>query len=229
MVYTERSYAQKINMFMSQVYGWMSLALALTAATAYYCATSGYFLQLIKTSPWIVFGIFIAQVCLVIVIAGFLNKLNSSVAFVLFFLYALLTGVTFSALFLVYTMGSIAATFLVTSVMFASMALYGYFTRADLSGMGSILIMMVIGMIFALLVNLFLQNQTFDYLISGAGVVIFSLLTAYDVQKLKMLGQYALSEPSMKQRFVIIGALTLYLDFVNLFINLVRFMGRKKD
>ena len=146
----------------------------------------------------------------------------------LFILYAATLGVTLSSIFLVYTYTSIFATFLVTSVMFGAMAIYGYFTKADLSSMGSYLLMALVGLIIGGLVNMFLKNQTFQYMISAVGVLIFTLLTAYDVEKIKRMSQEMLGDRETMAKISILGALMLYLDFVNLFLYLLQFMGRRR-
>jgi len=229
MIYTEKSYMHQMSRFMSKVYGLMSGALLLSGAVAYYCSQSLEFISYMKSSPLALLFLFVAQIGLVIAIAGFLNRISAAVALGLFILYAVLTGVTLSSIFLLYTASSIFSTFIVTAAMFSSMAIYGYFTMADLSGMGSLLLMGLIGMILTSIVNMFMQSPTLSYFISGAGVILFTLLIAYDVQKLKMFGQYAMQDEQAGKKFVIFGALTLYLDFINLFLNLLQFMGRKKD
>lgn len=229
MIYTEKSFTHQMSRFMSKVYALMSIALVLSSAVAYYCSQSTSFIMYIKSAPLALVFLFFAQIALVVAIGGFLHRLNAGVALILFLLYAVLTGITLSSIFLFYTTSSIFSTFIVTAAMFSSMALYGYFTSADLTGMGSLLLMGLIGMILASVVNFFMHSETFAYLISGAGVIIFTLLIAYDVQKLKMFGQYAAQDEESSKKFVVFGALTLYLDFINLFINLLQFMGRKKE
>lgn len=228
MIYNQQAYLKEMNTFISKVFLLMSGALMVTAITAYYCAVSGLLEALLKISVWSLFFILIAQIALVIVIAQFLDKLSPPVALTLFGIYAICTGITFSSLFMIYTTSSIALTFVITSCMFASMAVYGYMTRTDLTGMGNLLFMALIGIIISMFANMFFQSASFNYLISGAAVIIFTLLTAYDVQKLKMLGQYAYAEPAALTKFVVMGALTLYLDFINLFLNLINFTGRRR-
>lgn len=215
--------------FMHGVYAWMSGALFLTAVIAWYTAQSGAFSIYIQQHPFVMLGLFIAQLALVITLSGFLYKINYGTAIALFALYAATLGVTMSFIFQYYTTSSIAATFVVAAAMFAGMALYGYFTRTDLTRMHNVLIMVLWGLIIALIVNLWLKNSVFDMVVSGIGVLLFALLTAADTQKLKRLDQVMHYDQDGKRKVAIIGALTLYLDFINLFLYLLRFMGNRKN
>lgn len=221
-------YAQETNL-LYRVYAWMCLALALTASTAYYVSMNPTFVHLILTKPIILAVLFIFQLGLVIVLSMFLERMNMATAVFLFMIYALSMGVTLSSIFLVYTFASIVATFVVASGMFGAMAIYGYFTKADLSSMGSFLFMALIGLILGLFVNMFIKSASFNYVLSGIGVIVFTLLTAYDVQKIKYMAQEMRADQQTMAKISIIGALTLYLDFVNLFLYLLQFMGRRKD
>jgi len=221
-------YARETNL-MYRVYAWMCVALAITAATAYYVASSPAIVNAIFNNSLVLIGLFIGQLALVIVITSLLNRMSFAMAAVLFLVYAATLGITLSSIFLVYTYTSIFATFLVTSGMFGAMAIYGYFTKADLSAMGSYLLMALIGLIIGGLVNMYFKNETFQYLISAAGVLIFTLLTAYDVQKIKRMSQEMLGDQETMAKVSILGALILYLDFVNLFLYLLQFMGRRKE
>jgi FtsH-binding integral membrane protein len=221
-------YARETNL-MYRVYAWMCVALAITAATAYYVASSPAIVNAIFNNSLVLIGLFIGQLALVIVITALLNRMSFAMAAVLFLVYAATLGITLSSIFLVYTYTSIFATFLVTSGMFGAMAIYGYFTKADLSAMGSYLLMALIGLIIGGLVNMYFKNETFQYLISAAGVLLFTLLTAYDVQKIKRMSQEMLGDQETMAKVSIYGALILYLDFVNLFLYLLQFMGRRKE
>jgi len=174
-------------------------------------------------------GMIFLQLTLVIILAAFIMKLNPVTAVVLFIIYAISVGVTFSVLFSAYTESSIYATFLVTAGMFGVTCLYGYFTGADLTSLGSFGFMALIGLILGGFVNLFLRSPGFDFILSAAGVLVFTLLTAYDTQKIKMLGQRLMASPKTRDRIAILGALTLYLDFINLFLYMLRFMGRRRE
>lgn len=213
--------------FLHKVYAWMSAGLLVTAGVSYYVAHTPALLKYIFSNPMIIIGLVILQLLLVGVLSFAINKMSYMSAALLFIAYSALTGLTLSSIFLVYTYTSIAVTFLVAAGMFLAMALYGYFTDADLSKMGNYLFMGVIGLVLAGLLNFIFKSTGFDFLISAAGVVIFSLLTAYDVQSLKVLSYQLQGQDSSKVS--IIGALKLYLDFINLFLYLLRFMGQKKE
>ena len=215
--------------FMYKVYGWMCAALAVTAATAWYVATSTTFFNTVMVHPFMLFGIFIAQLGLVVILSGMIEKMNYPTAVVLFMIYAISLGVTMSLVFRAYTLPSLASTFIVTSGMFGGMALYGYFTKSDLTQVRNIGTMIVWGMILSMLVNMYFQSMWFDYIISMVGVVIFSLLTAADTQKIKALQGQLSVEGDMKNKIAILGALTLYLDFINLFLFLLRFTGSRRS
>lgn len=221
-------YARESNL-MYRVYAWMCAALAVTATSAYFIASTPSLMVFIHQNPFVLFFLFIVQLALVSVISFLIHRINFATTVALFLGYAFTLGITFSAIFIVFDMPSIFATFLVTSGMFAAMAAYGYFTRADLSSMGSFLFMGLIGLILCGLVNMFLRSESFDYVISGIGVLIFTLFTAYDVQRIKRVMEEALGDRQTMAKVTILGALSLYLDFVNLFLSLLRFMGRRKD
>lgn len=220
-------YAQ--NNFMSKIYGWMCGALAITAATAWYVASSPTLFNRITDQPFLLLFIFIAQLGLVIALSALLNKMSYMTAIILFVVYAISLGITMSLMLRVYTLASIASTFIVTSGMFGGMALYGYFTQSNLSKMASILSMVVWGLVLALIVNLFFQSEWFDYVTSMVGVVIFALLTAADTQKLKNLGQSLFADKQTINKAALLGALMLYLDFINLFLFLLRFTGNRRS
>ncbi len=215
--------------FMYKVYGWMSVALAMTAAIAYYVGTTpAIYTQLFNSMPLLI-GIVIAQVALVVFLSWKIMSLSHTEAVIAFMAYAMLVGVTTSSVLLIYTMASIYLAFIITAGMFGAMALYGYYTEADLSSMGSFLVMGLFGVMLAMLVNMWFKNPLADYYISLAAVGIFTLLTAYDVQKIKRIGESLMVDAETKKKLAILGALTLYLDFINLFLHLLRIMGKKRD
>jgi uncharacterized protein len=214
--------------FMYKVYGWMSLGLALTGITAYAISNTAL-APLIMQNMGLLLVLFLIQLGLVVSLSFFLSRLSYTTAALAFLLYSVLTGVTFSTLFLVFTQSSLALTFGITAAMFASLALYGYYTQADLTSWGNILFMALIGLIIGLFVNLFLHSSAFQYLLSAVGVIIFSLLTAYDAQQIKLMCARMLQEGHMSAKVGILGALTLYLDFINLFLMLLNFTGQRKD
>ena len=221
-------YAQETNL-MYRVYAWMCAALTITALTAYYVSTSPYFVNLIFGNRAALPILIIVQLGLVLSLSFLLERMSMATATLLFLLYSFCLGITLSTIFLVYTQTSIFATFFVTAGMFGAMAIYGYVTKADLTSIGSIGYMAVIGLIIGGLVNLFLKSQAFDYVLSAVGVLVFTLLTAYDVQKIKLLMQERVADRETMAKVSLMGALILYLDFVNLFLYLLRFIGRRKD
>ncbi|MFC1841495.1 Bax inhibitor-1 family protein [Candidatus Dependentiae bacterium] len=231
MQFPESPYPQEASpsSFMYKVYGWMSLALAITAAVAYYVFKNPNIYAFVKGSPYWLLLLFLLQLGLVIVISFYIMRMSLPLAIALFIVYAISVGITFSFLFEIYTQASIYATFLVTSLMFLATGLYGYFTKSDLTSFGSFGFMALIGLIVGGLVNMFLQNTTFDYILSAFGVLVFTLLTAYDTQKLKEIGRRFMGDPQAKRKVAVLGALTLYLDFINLFLYLLRFCGRRQD
>ncbi len=220
---------QRASSFMAGVYGWMSCALALTAGTAYYVASTPSIFMYIYTHSAVIIGLMIFQVGLVIAISTLLNRISFVTALGMFLLYAASLGVTVSSIFFVYTQASILSTFLTTALMFGAMSLYGYMTKADLTSVGSMSMMVLIGLVIGMFVNMFLQSEQFDYVLSGIGVVVFTLLTAYDTQKIKQIARPVLADHDLAGKITLIGALTLYLDFVNLFLFLLRFMGQRRD
>lgn len=223
------SVERAVRSMMHRVYGWMSLGLAITATVAYFVSTSPAIMRTLFSNPWLLIGLIIAQLSLVLGLQLAIHKISTSTACALFAGYAALTGLTLSALFLVYTHESVVVTFISTAGMFGAMSLYGYFTNQDLSSMGKILFMALIGLVIAGLVNLFWHNTMFELLVSAVGVALFSLLTAYDTQKLKQMGQSMLIEGYPTAKISVLGALTLYLDFINLFLYLLKFLGKKRN
>ncbi|MGE0010360.1 MAG: Bax inhibitor-1/YccA family protein [Candidatus Babeliales bacterium] len=221
--------ARRIEQFMYKVYGWMFAGLAITAATSF--SLFNFFPQImvaILTNQMLFWGLFLAQIGLVMVLSAALQRLNFVTAALMFILYASLVGITLSPIFLVYTWGSIYTTFLITSGMFGAMALYGYYTENDLTSLGNILLMGLIGLLLAGFINRWVGSSQTDFLLSIGGVIIFTLLTAYDVQKIKTMSTYAAMHEESESKIAIRCALTLYLDFINLFLYVLRFMGNKK-
>lgn len=225
----DQTLQERLVNFMYGVYGLMSGALALSAVTAYVISTVPHIGVTLFGSPLLMTLIFIGQIALVFTLGMMIQRLTFPMALTMFFVYAISLGITLSVLFLVNTKASIVQTFGVTAGMFGVMTIYGYITGADLTRMGNVLSMALWGVIIALLVNLFLRNPMVDMVISMAGVVLFTLLTAYDTQKIKQMGEQLLGDQEIMAKVAVLGALTLYLDFVNLFLFLLRFMGRKRD
>lgn len=214
--------------FMVKVYNWMTAGLATTGAMAFYVANNETMLRLIVQNKILFFLLIVAQLGLVFYLSAAAHKMTPSQATGTFILYAGLNGVTFSFIFLAYTASSIASAFIVTAGTFGAMSLYGYTTQKDLTSWGSFLFMGLIGIIIASLVNMFLNNPTIGWITTYAGVLIFVGLTAYDTQKIKMMNVLGNEGTPEDHKESIIGALTLYLDFINLFLMILRIMGDRR-
>ena len=216
-----------LSTVMRKVYGRMFFALVVTALTALYVASSPALLATILGSRGIFFGLIIAELAVVFVVSGMLHKLSSTTAVLLFYLYAILNGVVFSSIFVVYELGSIAYTFFITAGVFGAMTVYGLVTKNDMTKFGSYCMMALFGLIIATVVNIFVASSTLDWIISLVGVALFIGLTAWDTQKIKNAAYEV--EPSQMGKLATIGALSLHLDFINLFLYLLRFFGRSND
>ncbi len=215
-----------VSTVMRKTFGWMAMCLLITALTAMGFVNSGLFYHIASSGAmWL---LIIAELILVFVLSARINKMSVATATIMLIVYSALNGVTLSFIFLVYSLGSIAKTFFITTGMFGVMALVGATTKRDLSKLGSILFMALIGLIIASLVNIFLRSSGLDWIISLIGVVLFTALTAYDVQRVKRLAAESdLYDDTQVGRLAVISALSLYLDFINLFLYLLRFFGRK--
>lgn len=220
--------AEAFPVLMRKVYVWMTLALAITGFTAYGVATSPGALQAIYGNQILFWGLVIAEFALVVGVSAAIHKLSLTTATLMFILYSVINGALLSYIFLVYTSSSVATVFFITAGTFGTMALIGYTTKADLSSMGKILFMALIGLIIATVVNVFVKSDGFTMILSYVGVLIFVGLTAYDTQKIKMMLMEAPDAGESAQKMALLGALTLYLDFVNLFIYLLRIFGKKE-
>ena len=214
---------------MRKVFVWMTLALAITGLTAFGVATSPSLVSMIFGSKVMFWGLIIAEFALVFAISGAIHKLSLSTATLLFILYSVVNGATLSVIFFAFSTAVIAKTFFITAGTFGAMALVGYTTKTDLTSMGKILIMALIGIIIASVVNMFVGSSGFDLIISYVGVLIFVGLTAYDTQKIKEMCQMAPDAGESAQKLALLGALTLYLDFINLFLYLLRIFGNNKE
>ena len=213
---------------MRKVYVWMSLALIITGITAYGVASSPGLITAFYTNQMLMWGVVIAEFALVFALSAALNRLSLSVATLLFVVYSVLNGVMFSSIFLVYTMSSVANVFFITAGTFAAMAAYGYFTKSDLTTLGKYLFMALIGLVIATVVNIFVGSSMLSLVISYAGVLIFVGLTAYDSQKIKQMLAQQVDADETAQKVALLGALTLYLDFINLFLYLLRLLGNRR-
>ena len=217
--------APLVSTVMRKTFGWMAMCLLITALTAMGFVNSGLFYHIASSGAmWL---LIIAELVLVFVLSARINKMSVATATIMLIVYSALNGVTLSFIFVVYSLGSIAKTFFITTGMFGVMALVGATTKRDLSKLGSILFMALIGLIIASLVNIFLRSSGLDWIISLIGVVLFTALTAYDVQRVKQLAAESdLYDDTQVGRLAVISALSLYLDFINLFLYLLRFFGR---
>ncbi len=213
---------------MRKVYLWMSMALVITGFTAWIVAHNASLLQLIYGNSATIWILLIAEIGLVIALSAAINKLSLPVATLMFVLYSVLNGAVLSSIFLVYTMSSISTVFFITAGTFAAMSVFGYVTKKDLSSMGKLLMMALIGLIIATVVNLFMKSSGLDMIISYAGVLIFVGLTAWDTQKIKQMCLQAPDAGETMQKLALVGALSLYLDFINLFIYLLRIFGNRE-
>ena len=225
--YKSTATSSVLSTVMRKVYVRMFLALVVTAFTALYVASSPALLTTILGSRAIFFGLMIAELAVVFVISGMLHKLSTVTATLLFYLYAILNGVVFSSIFVVYELGSIAYTFFITAGVFGAMSVYGLVTKNDMTRFGSYCVMALFGLIIATVVNIFVASSTLDWIISFVGVALLIGLTAWDTQKIKNAAYEV--EPSQMGKLATIGALSLYLDFINLFLYLLRFFGRSND
>ena len=214
---------------MQKVYTWMTLALIITGVTAYGVASSPSILSLLYGNQIVFWGLIIAEFALVFMITGMLNRISLTTATLMFVAYSVVNGAVLSSIFLIYTMNSIGQVFFITAATFGVMAFIGYTTKTDLTSMGKILFMALIGIIIATVVNIFVGSTGLQTVVSYLGVLIFVGLTAYDSQKIKrMLYDYEGNDEG-GQKLALVGALTLYLDFINLFIYLLRILGSRRD
>lgn len=207
----------------------MTLALAITGITAYGMASNPRFIELVFGSRLTFYGLIGAELALVLILSARINKLSLLTGTLMFIAYSVLNGITMSAIFLAYTASSIASTFFICAGTFGVMSAYGLLTKTDLSSVGKMLYMALFGLIIATVVNMFLHSPMVSYITSYVGVVIFVGLTAWDTQKIKLMLADADYMDEGAQKMALLGALTLYLDFVNLFLYLLRIFGGKKD
>ena len=222
--------SKAFSILMRSVYTWMTLALVITAFTALYMTKNLALMQTLVGSSFGVWGLLIAQIAVVIILSARIQKMSFSTAGLLFALYSILTGVTLSSIFMVFTASSIASTFFITAGTFGAMSAIGYFTKKDLTGMGKFLMMALIGLIIASVVNMFMQSTMLMWITSYVGVLLFVGLTAYDTQKIKqMLMMHGNEVNEGTQKLALLGSLTLYLDFINLFLYLLQFMGSRDE
>ncbi len=222
------AYEGDIQLVFSQVYLLMTLGLVITAVVAAWIAGSPSFLEVFSNNPLLFIGVIVVQLVVVIALSAAITRIPASVAVGLFIVYSALTGITFSLIFLFYTDASIATTFLITGGTFGVMSLFGFVTKRDLTKLGSLLIMLLLGFVVATLVNLFLQSAALDLVLTFVGIAIFVGLIAYDTQRIKRMAASGLASGQGRSSVAILGALRLYLDFINLFLLLLRLFGRRR-
>lgn len=228
MLSAEQIQAEQAS-FMSKVYGWMAAALVLTGFTAFFVASTPSLIVTILENRLFFYALLFGEIAVVWWLTSRLQSMTAGNATMWFFFYAFINGLTLSVIFIAYTFESIASTFFITAGTFGVMSAYGYFTKKDLSSWGSILFMGLIGVIIAGVVNIFWQNNLFGMVISSIGVLIFVGLTAYDTQKIKALNIIGNEGTDEDRKEAILGALTLYLDFINLFLFLLRLLGGRRN
>ena len=221
----------RVNSFIRSVYNWMAIGLALTGFTAFYVSGNETLMRAIFGNPVLLFGLIFGELGLVFYLSARVQKIQASTATALFVAYSVLNGVTLSSIFMVYTSTSIVSTFFICALTFSACSVYGMVTKRDLTSMGGFMMMGLIGIIVASLVNMFFKSSAMAMLISYVGVIVFVGLTAYDTQKLKNM---ALTQPAdlsgaVVRKGAIMGALTLYLDFINLFLMLLHIFGGSRD
>jgi FtsH-binding integral membrane protein len=215
--------------FVANVFSYMTLALVITGVAAYWFAASGNILALLQGSSLLMWGVMLAPIGMVLIMSFAFNRLSFGALMGLFLAYSLVNGISLSVIFLVYSSAAISKVFFITAGLFATMAVVGYTTKTDLTKLGSILMMAVLGIVIASIVNYFMESAAFDYLISCVGVLVFTGLVAYDTQKVKRIGAGVEYGTATAGKLALMGALSLYLDFINLFLFLLRVFGGRRD
>jgi len=220
-----------VSDYVRSVYNWMGIGLALTGFTAYYVSDSENLLRLVFGNPLLLMVLIIAELGLVFAIAGMVNRMSAGTATALFVIYSALNGVTLSSIFLVYARASIVSTFFICAATFIACSLYGWTTKKDLTSLGGFMMMGLIGIVIASLVNMFVRSGSMSMIISYIGVFVFVGLTAYDTQKIKNMArtQPANLDGGVIRKGAILGALSLYLDFINLFLMILNIFGQRRD
>jgi len=229
MAYQGERVAAVQKEFIRRVYNWMGLGLAATALVALYTASNPQLLGMIFGNTLVFFGLIIGELVLVFWLSAAISRLHYSTASLMFFVYSALNGLTLSVIFLAYTRASITSTFFVTAGTFGAMSFYGYTTKRDLSSWGSFLFMGLIGIILASVVNIFLHSPMVYWVVTYAGILVFVGLAAYDTKKLKEMARAGFADAETEGKSAVMGALALYLDFINLFLMLLRIFGSRRD
>ena len=214
--------------FFVKVYGWMSVALIITGLVAVWASSNQTITRIILDNEYVFVSLLVFEFLLVMFLVGWIKKISSQTATLILILYSGLNGLTLSVIFLVFTTDSIASTFFITAGTFAIMSVYGYFTKTDLTNLGNLLLMALFGLILSTIINIFFQNELLYWITTFAGILIFIGLIAYDTQKIKKLNIIGNEGKDEDKKESIMGALTLYLDFINLFLDLLRLFGKRK-
>ena len=224
----EQDIAKVQQAFLTKVYSWMSIALLVTAGFSYFTLTNEVLLELILSTRWGIWVLLFAEIGLVVYLTARIETMKAETSILLFLLYSTLNGITLAPIFLIYTGESVMNTFIICSGMFGAMSLYGYVTKKNLDGVGSYLGMGLVGIIIASIINMFIASEALNMTIAIVGVIIFTGLTAYNTQKMKAMSYVMMEDGSVAQKGAIMGALVLYLNFINLFLMLLRIMGDRR-
>ena len=218
-----------VSDFFSKVFLWMAAGLVVSTLGSFWLLSQPQLLAVIVKSPWVFFGLAIVEIGLVVWLSAAVMSMSAGQASLLFMVYSFLNGITLSPLFLVYTGGSLVTTCVVAAGTFFFFALYGAATKKDLTGVGSLAVMALFGVILASLVNVFVKSTALEWVVTFVAIAVFMGLIAWDTQRLKAMHAMAAENPEMEKRMVILGALALYLDFINLFIQLLKIFGKRRD
>ena len=224
----EQDIAKVQQAFLTKVYSWMSIALLVTAGFSYFTLTNEVLLELILSTRWGIWVLLLAEIGLVVYLTARIETMKAETSILLFLLYSTLNGITLAPIFLIYTGESVMNTFIICSGMFGTMSLYGYVTKKNLDGVGSYLGMGLVGIIIASIINMFIASEALNMTIAFVGIIIFTGLTAYNTQKMKAMSYVMMEDGSVAQKGAIMGALVLYLNFINLFLMLLRIMGDRR-
>ena len=226
-IYSQQAQSSASRKFIARVYGWMCAALVISAVVAFFTPTIPALLRFVFGTPFGFYALILAEIALVWWLSANIQKISSKTAAIAFLVYSVVNGVTLSVVFLAYPIANIVNVFAVSALMFGAMSIYGMFTKSNLMSVGRYLMMALFGLVIATLINLFLRSSMFDYLISFAGVALFTALTAYDTYRIARTAEYADNREAFKN-VAIIAALNLYLDFINIFLYLLRLFSNRR-
>jgi len=226
-IYSQQAQSSASRKFVARVYGWMCAALVISAVVAFFTPTISVLMRFVFGTPFGFYALALAEIALVWWLSANIQKISPKAAAIAFLVYSVVNGVTLSVVFLAYPIANIVNVFAVSALMFGAMSIYGMFTKSNLMSIGRYLMMALMGLVIATLINLFLRSSMFDYLISFAGVALFTALTAYDTYRIARTAEYADGREAFKN-VAIIAALELYLDFINIFLYLLRLFGNRR-